>query len=104
MSGLSLNSYLSSVIIFILLALAVYYWLRASFTHSANASQLSRTSRIIANAIKLAAMWFAIGFFGPILLTSASQGPLLGIFITGPLGLLLGLVIGFFKTRDGNRI
>jgi hypothetical protein len=34
---------------------------------------------------------FTIGFFGPILFTpGANQGPLLGIFITGPLGILLG--------------
>jgi hypothetical protein len=37
---------------------------------------------------------FAAGFYGPIFLSSsASQGPLLGIFLTGPLGALLGLVV-----------
>ena len=43
---------------------------------------------------------FLAGFVGPILLTPDSpQGPLLGIFITGPLGAVagavLGLIIGF---------
>jgi hypothetical protein len=34
---------------------------------------------------------FCLGFFGPILLTpEANQGPLLGLFITGPLGAVLG--------------
>jgi hypothetical protein len=37
---------------------------------------------------------FAVGFYGPIFLSAgASQGPLLGIFFTGPLGALLGLVV-----------
>jgi hypothetical protein len=37
------------------------------------------------------AVGFAGGFFGPILLTpEANQGPLLGIFITGPLGFIAG--------------
>jgi hypothetical protein len=46
-------------------------------------------------ALITGAIAFAAGFFGPILLTpGANQGPLLGIFITGPLGLLLGAVGG----------
>jgi hypothetical protein len=48
---------------------------------------------------------FAAGFFGPIIFApGANQGPLLGIFITGPLGVLLGAVGGgiYWMTR-GNR-
>jgi hypothetical protein len=38
---------------------------------------------------------FALGFFGPMILApDANQGPLLGIFYTGPLGLLAGFAIG----------
>lgn len=38
---------------------------------------------------------FVGGFFGPILFTpDANQGPLLGIFITGPLGLVVGAIVG----------
>jgi hypothetical protein len=38
------------------------------------------------------------GFFGPMLLAlGANQGPLLGIFITGPLGFLAGLAWGVFR-------
>jgi hypothetical protein len=41
------------------------------------------------------AIAFSAGFFGPILFTpQANQGPLLGIFITGPLGFVLGGVGG----------
>lgn len=40
-------------------------------------------------------IFFAIGFFGPIVfMPDANQGPLLGIFITGPLGFILGIILG----------
>lgn len=46
-------------------------------------------------ALLLGAVGFACGFFGPIALNpEANQGPLLGIFITGPLGFLLGGGLG----------
>jgi hypothetical protein len=49
-------------------------------------------------ALGLGALGFGLGFFGPILLTpEANQGPLLGIFITGPLGFLLGLLWGAWR-------
>jgi uncharacterized membrane protein YfcA len=38
---------------------------------------------------------FAAGFLGPILFSPDSpQGPMLGIFVTGPIGAMLGTVIG----------
>jgi hypothetical protein len=38
---------------------------------------------------------FAIGFFGPMVWApDANQGPLLGIFITGPAGFVLGALAG----------
>ena len=38
---------------------------------------------------------FAAGFFGPIVLNpDANQGPLVGIFLSGPGGVVLGLVLG----------
>src|SRR5262245_51048719 len=44
----------------------------------------------------LGAVGFAAGFFGPMLLNpDANQGPMLGIFITGPGGALAGAVLGF---------
>lgn len=55
-------------------------------------------------ALAVGVVAFLIGFVGPILLTpDLPQGPLLGIFCTGPLGALagaiLGAVIGLFVTR-----
>jgi hypothetical protein len=41
------------------------------------------------------AVGFCGGFFGPMILTpGANQGPLLGLFITGPLGFLGGGIAG----------
>lgn len=46
-------------------------------------------------AVILGGIGFAGGFFGPIIFTPESnQGPLLGIFITGPIGAILGAIIG----------
>ena len=43
---------------------------------------------------------FLAGFVGPMLLTpDANQGPMLGIFITGPLGLLAGLAWGAVRAE-----
>jgi hypothetical protein len=43
----------------------------------------------------LGGIGFAAGFFGPLVFSPESnQGPLLGIFITGPLGLVIGMLVG----------
>ena len=47
---------------------------------------------------------FLAGFLGPIVLTpQANQGPLVGIFITGPIGFVVGIIAGYIysilKTR-----
>lgn len=43
----------------------------------------------------LGVIGFLGGFLGPMILTpDANQGPMLGIFITGPLGFLTGAAIG----------
>jgi hypothetical protein len=49
----------------------------------------------LVGGIILGGLGFVGGFFGPIIFTPESnQGPLLGIFITGPLGFVLGAVLG----------
>ncbi len=46
-------------------------------------------------AVILGGAGFAIGFFGPMMWApEANQGPLLGIFITGPAGFVLGALAG----------
>ena len=41
-----------------------------------------------------AVIGFILGYVGPALLSKSPQGPLLGIFLTGPAGAALGCVIG----------
>jgi hypothetical protein len=56
---------------------------------------MSRATGALCGALILGGIGFVGGFFGPILLTpEANQGPLLGIFITGPLGFVLGGFLG----------
>lgn len=46
-------------------------------------------------AIMFGAVGFAAGFFGPMIFApEANQGPMLGIFITGPGGFVLGGIAG----------
>jgi hypothetical protein len=53
--------------------------------------------RILAWALWVGGVSFAAGFFGPALLSTANLGPLLGIFVTGPLGTLAGALIGALR-------
>lgn len=49
-------------------------------------------------ALWLGGIGFALGFFGPMIFTpGANQGPMLGIFITGPAGFVLGLAVGVVR-------
>ena len=61
-------------------------------------------TRIIASAFRgaliVGGIGFCAGFFGPMVFApDANQGPLLGIFITGPLGALLGAIGGFVYAK-----
>jgi hypothetical protein len=50
---------------------------------------------IVVWSAALGATGFAAGFFGPLILRpDSNQGPLLGIFITGPLGAIVGVALG----------
>jgi len=67
---------------------------RYAWRHTASL-QTGLISAVVLGALVTGAIGFAGGFFGPIIFTpGANQGPLLGIFITGPLGVVLGAVGG----------
>ena len=69
-----------------------------------DSAQEGLISNTLLGAVVVGAVGFCAGFFGPILFTpEANQGPLLGIFITGPLGFLLGAVGGFSYWLIGNK-
>lgn len=61
---------------------------------------------IIYGAFVIGGIGFVGGFFGPIIFTqSSNQGPLLGLFITGPIGFLIGGVGGFIHwLMHGNKL
>lgn len=47
-------------------------------------------------ALALGGLGFVLGFFGPMIFApEANQGPMLGIFITGPGGAVLGAIAGW---------
>jgi hypothetical protein len=55
---------------------------------------------MIVGACVVGAIGFCGGFFGPMIFApQANQGPLLGIFITGPLGFLVGAAAGYVYWR-----
>ena len=65
--------------------------------------QLKRLAIILAfavcTALLLGSIGFVVGFFGPMLIvvlvgSEANMGPLWGIFILGPGGLILGFFVG----------
>lgn len=59
----------------------------------------------VTGALLLGGIGFVLGFAGPMVLTpEANQGPLLGIFITGPLGVVIGAIGGgILGHRRGRR-
>jgi hypothetical protein len=65
-------------------------------SHMANSSQPPSLARFVGKgSLVTGAIGFCGGFFGPLIFApEANQGPLLGIFITGPLGFLLGALGG----------
>ncbi len=73
----------------IAVAISILVWKKTSATSN------SLAYYIIVGGIIFGAISFILGFFGPIIFwPDAAQGPLLGIFFTGPSGFILGLIIG----------
>jgi len=55
---------------------------------------------VLLGAVVMGGIGFSAGFFGPLILhPEANQGPLLGIFFTGPLGFLAGAAGGAIYWR-----
>src|SRR5262245_9063751 len=72
------------------LAVGRYIWVQSSSLSGGMVNSMA------IGAFAIGGVGFAAGFFGPIIfMPEANQGPLLGIFITGPLGFVLGGIGGF---------
>ena len=65
----------------------------------------SLSNYVVMGGIILGSIGFLLGFIGPIIFTpSSNQGPLLGIFVTGPISFIVGLLGGgiywFIKVKN----
>ena len=77
------------------IALCVWFALRGHLAESR-----SRMKFVLRAGLVVGAVGFAIGFFGPLVWApDANQGPLLGIFITGPMGFVIGAALGWLYAR-----
>jgi len=76
-------------------AMCVWFALRGH-----RAASRARMKLVMLGGFAVGAIGFAIGFFGPLVWSpGANQGPLLGIFITGPAGFVIGAAIGWLYAR-----
>lgn len=74
---------------------AAAYFTARSLWQGLSGDVIDMRSAITAGALLLGSIGFAGGFFGPMVFApEANQGPLLGIFITGPIGFMVGAVAG----------
>ena len=95
-------------LMFGVVALAVDQILRVTQLRPAPAAPPPRTQGKFAAfdefCKRLGGSGFLLGFIGPMIVTpGANQGPLLGIFITGPGGFVLGLAFGLIKALLSER-
>lgn len=89
---------ISTMIQAILILIAFYLLWFATLSHLP--SEWNKLARTLVIALIIGAIGLIGGYVGPLIVTpGANQGPLLGIFITGPVGFVLGSIGGFFWTR-----
>ena len=84
--------------LFIALAIGIFF-----FIYSKNISKSLSLFSFLGGFI-LGLTGLILGFIGPIIFSAGNQGPLLGIFGTGPIGFLIGLVGGgiYWKIKVKN--
>jgi hypothetical protein len=71
----------------------------ATFRASGSGGPASGRSVALGAAVGLV-VGFLLGFIGPMLLDpTGAQGPMLGLFVTGPLGLLIGTAVALLRER-----
>jgi hypothetical protein len=75
-------------------AMCLWFALRGHIAESRAIMKVSCRSGLVVGGVA-----FLAGFIGPLLLAPSAQGPLLGIFITGPLGFVAGTVGGVIVAK-----
>jgi len=88
--GLTTDSLIPTIVSWVLAIIVAYFtWKRTG--NLANGF----VSHILMGGIIIGGISFFAGFFGPMIFApDANQGPLLGLFITGPVGFVVGLIGG----------
>lgn len=78
--------------------LATILWLPGRPKHHGphSPSLLHYLGRALLCIIVMALLGFLIGFIVPVIEHEGSQGPLLGVYLTGPLGAMLGLLVNLW--------
>ncbi len=57
-------------------------------------------AQVVRWTLVISAVSFVVGFVGPLILSNSNLGPLLGIFVTGPLGFLVGGLVGALRVSN----
>jgi len=58
--------------------------------------QLHAIVAVTGGALILGGLFFTIGFLGPMVISKdTNQGPMIGLFIAGPLGVIMGAIGGY---------
>ncbi len=84
-------SFLASLVLAVFAARLV--WTRSAAISRGRGAGILESAA--AGALLVGGIAFCAGFFGPIIFApDANQGPLLGLFITGPLGVVAGAIGG----------
>lgn len=63
-----------------------------------DSDRTSPSGQIIATTLVVGGVCFILGYLGPLMFSDSNLGPLLGIFITGPVGILVGALIGIIRS------
>lgn len=65
--------------------------------------KMSASIAAISGALMLGGLFFIIGFLGPMAFAKeTSHGPLIGIFIAAPLGMVMGAIAGYLYVSRQN--
>jgi hypothetical protein len=93
--------FIQSIISYIIAFIPAFFVAKLVWKNS-TIKKVSFFSSALIGGFVLGSIGFLGGFIGPIIfMPSSNQGPLLGIFITGPLGFIIGLIIGavYYKVK-----
>lgn len=88
--GLTTDSLIPTIVSWLIAIIVAYF----TWKKTGNLSN-GLGSHILMGGLIIGGISFFAGFFGPMIFDpGANQGPLLGLFITGPIGFVVGLIAG----------